>query len=109
MAHNKGNKCQQTFYRTPSCKTHHQEGGPGAHWNKSGEQKTVKEILKLRPKLIEEMYAQVCSCTQNLLIKEKFTCLHVELAIFLDYTPLNFAFILEQVMLLLCDKCSKVC
>lgn len=45
-------------------------------------QKTVKEILKLRPKLIEEMYAQVCSCTQNLLIKEKlnFTCLHVELA-----------------------------
>ena len=80
MAHNKGNKCQQTFYRTPSCKTHHQEGGPGAHWNKSGEQKTVKEILKLRPKLIEEMYAQVCSCTQNLLIKEKFTCLHVELA-----------------------------
>lgn len=45
-------------------------------------QKTVKEILKLRPKLIEEMYAQVFSCTQNLLIKEKlnFTCLHVELA-----------------------------
>ena len=45
-------------------------------------QKTVKEILKLRPNLIEEMYAQVCSCTQNLLIKEKlnFTCLHVELA-----------------------------
>lgn len=45
-------------------------------------QKTVKEILKLRSKLIEEMYAQVCSCTQNLLIKEKlnFTCLHVELA-----------------------------
>ena len=46
MAHNMDNKCQQTFYRTPSCKTHHQEGGPDAHWNKSGEQKTAKDCKR---------------------------------------------------------------
>ena len=58
MAHN---ECQQT-YRTPSCKTHHQEGGPDSQTGKKvANKKTVKEILKLRPKLIEEIYAQVCS------------------------------------------------
>ena len=52
--------------------------------------KTVNEILKLRPKLIEEMYVQVCSGTQNLywLKRNVLSCMQSLLEIdFLDYTP----------------------
>lgn len=67
VGHTRVTKCQQTFYRTPSCKTHHQEGGPDAQTEKKVvNKKTVKGILKLRPKLIEGIYVQVCSGTQNL-------------------------------------------
>ena len=38
--------------------------------------KTVKGILKLRPKLIEEICAQVCSGTQNLYWLKRKMYLH---------------------------------
>lgn len=113
VAHTRVTKCQQTFCRTLSCKTHHQEGGPDAQTEKKVvDKKTVKGILKLRPKLIVKRYMyRFVVYSKSVLVKEKCTCMHVELArnsLFGLY-PLNFAFILEQVMLLLCDKCSKVC
>lgn len=113
VAHTRVTKCQQTFYRTPSCKTHHQEGGPDAQTEKKVvNKKTVKGILSKGPNLVKRsMYRFVVVLKICRLVKEKCTCMHVELArnsLFGLY-PLNFAFILEQVMLLLCDKCSKVC
>lgn len=58
MAHNKGHKMSPDIIIRKEVQIRIE--------TKVMNKKTVKGILKLRPKCIEEIYAQVCSGTQNL-------------------------------------------